>query len=145
MLASPFTKLFSSLLETLPTGLLLLFLTFSLFVTEISLLGVINFRINFFCGSTVFAGKLLLLELLPFVVPTLSLDCSVFSCPTFSFATVTTFLVEPSVVSCDTTLSFESLEFSGFASGSKALRLSRSCPFSFTCRKCRASNCYRNL
>ena len=97
-----------------------LFLTFSLFESDLSLPGATSLLINFFCDG-LFSDELFLGEPFGFVVPTLSFSCSPFSPPVFAFATL-------SADYCDDVTSFESLEFSEFVSGSRARRLSRSCP-----------------
>ena len=64
MLAPPFTKVFSFLLE-FPTTLLLRFLDASLLTFGLSLAGFTDLRMNFFCGSGVLSDELLLGELVP--------------------------------------------------------------------------------
>lgn len=73
MLAPPFTKLFSSLLDKLPTTRLLLFSVASLLIFGLSLAGLTDLRMNFFCGSRVLSAELFLGELVIFDVLILSL------------------------------------------------------------------------
>lgn len=64
MLAPPFTKVFSSFLES-PTTVLLLLLDASLLIFALSLAGLTALRMNFFCGGRVFSDELFLGELVP--------------------------------------------------------------------------------
>lgn len=128
-LASPFIKLLLSLLEILPTALLLLFFAFSLLVGDPSFPELINLLMNFFCGTGLFSAELLFGKLVPLS------DCLMFSTVTCPFEPLSDVFCEAKV-SLDSLALWFPLALSGSVSGSNARTLSRSCPLSFTCTTC---------